>query len=580
MTKPKIFNALIGTPPVHDTRSTVRWTIAAMLLSSAMVVLELLGVMRAYSPVPFWDMWDGYIGFFLRVSHDGWPIWFEAHAEHHIVLSRLFFYADIAWLGGRGILPLTVSLLMAATITTLFCRATVRVGEMLPSTSRVAVYTVVVGVVFFWSQRENFTWAFQTQFFLAQALPLLAFYLAGSARVGTACTVRAFGAIAVALIALGTMANGILALPLLLVLGACVGFGTGWLATTALATCVAVLLFRIGFSGSQTHVSMLSVLLERPLDVLHFTLRYIGSPMWFAFDRASWAFGIAETAAALLLLAAAALLPGAWRARHIAPMRLAMLAVIAYVVTSAFGTALGRLPLPYGVAGATASRYTGMAGMAWLALLVAALPAIRPLRSGRFGGITATVLLLALMPWQLHALRSQTSVLYERDLAALALATQMDDPDAIGSIYPPENAAHALDVAAQAMQAGLPAFGYAHLAEASGLLGQHELSPSCQGGIETSRALAKTTSDRRIDGHLMAPFSVRKGHPALVLDEHGTIVGWALVRPKGTRERGDSATGDPFSGYVRDARTRNANWPVTSLRICQWTADASSAHSE
>ncbi|MGD4365427.1 hypothetical protein QT713_22860, partial [Xanthomonas citri pv. citri] len=41
-----------------------------------------------FSPVPFWDMWDGGLGFYVRQMTDV-SQWWAQHNEHRIVLSRI-----------------------------------------------------------------------------------------------------------------------------------------------------------------------------------------------------------------------------------------------------------------------------------------------------------------------------------------------------------------------------------------------------------------------------------------------------------------------------------------------------------
>lgn len=566
--------AASGTPASRDQR----WASAALALAVTMVLLAAIGIVRNYSPVPFWDMWDGYVGFFLRAREQGWPAWFEMHNEHCLVLSRLLFYADIAWLGGKGVLPLAASALSVAAVALVFCHAVSRTGVSLNPVTRRALWAICLGVAFFWSQSENFTWAFQIQFMLAELLPLMAFWLAAQAATGDRPRLYAAGATACAVLALGVMGNGILVLPMLLVLGVSLGLGRPWTLTTLAVGVAAVAAFRATHPASAVHASLLNVWLDRPLDVVRFVLRYLGGGLWFALRGRHWATGIAQAVGLLVPVISLVLLPGAWRARRSAPLRLAMLAVVAYVCATALGTALGRLPLPPGLHGALVSRYTGLANMAWLALMIAALPAARALRSPVRLPRIAVGLLLVLMTFQLNAARGQATMVYERDLAALALAMQVDDPAAIAAVYPATSAGIALDTASRAAAAHLPVFGNRAMAETPGLLGRRVVASACQAGIEHTATIVGTPQAMRIDGHLKLPFRKLAPHPAPVLDDRDTIVGWVLARPDGARAQDDAAAGVPFSGYVRTQRAVAV--PPGRLRICQPPTDASSAHPE
>ena len=64
--------------------------------------LAVVGGVRAYSPVPFWDMWNGYLEFFTKVSDGQFSAWWAQHNEHRIILARIFFWLDLTLFGGQG----------------------------------------------------------------------------------------------------------------------------------------------------------------------------------------------------------------------------------------------------------------------------------------------------------------------------------------------------------------------------------------------------------------------------------------------------------------------------------------------
>jgi hypothetical protein len=66
----------------------------ARMLTILMAGLAVAGVCRAYSPVPFSDMWDGYLHFFMQVSDGDSGAWWRQHNEHRIVLARLLFWIN------------------------------------------------------------------------------------------------------------------------------------------------------------------------------------------------------------------------------------------------------------------------------------------------------------------------------------------------------------------------------------------------------------------------------------------------------------------------------------------------------
>ena len=57
----------------------------------AMVLLAMIGGVRRYSPIPFGDMWNGTLGFFVRIQDGDYSAWWAQHNEHRIVLARILF---------------------------------------------------------------------------------------------------------------------------------------------------------------------------------------------------------------------------------------------------------------------------------------------------------------------------------------------------------------------------------------------------------------------------------------------------------------------------------------------------------
>jgi hypothetical protein len=75
-------------------RVSARVVVAAILLclAAAVLVLAVIGAVRWYSPVPYWDMWDGYLIYYLFSVQSGiWAHVFAQANEHRVTLSHLLF---------------------------------------------------------------------------------------------------------------------------------------------------------------------------------------------------------------------------------------------------------------------------------------------------------------------------------------------------------------------------------------------------------------------------------------------------------------------------------------------------------
>jgi hypothetical protein len=89
--------------------SSVLWLVAPFFVLST-----IYGAIRNYSPVPYWDMWDGYIGFYERVSAGDWRAWLIAHNQHRMIFSRLFFWLDLKYFRGLSQLLIPLNLVLMA----------------------------------------------------------------------------------------------------------------------------------------------------------------------------------------------------------------------------------------------------------------------------------------------------------------------------------------------------------------------------------------------------------------------------------------------------------------------------------
>ena len=184
----------------------------ALFLCGLIVMTSIIGGVISFSPVPYWDMWDGYIDFYSKVLAGDYSAWWAPHNEHRIVLSRLFFWGDIRWFGGLSYSLIVINYLLAAAGCIVFVQFLNEAFKPLPNKStRPFFMCVLVGWLFCWSQHENFTVGFQSQFFMAQLLPLCAFYFIYKMSSAPEKSTQYFVIASIfGVLAAGTMANGII----------------------------------------------------------------------------------------------------------------------------------------------------------------------------------------------------------------------------------------------------------------------------------------------------------------------------------------------------------------------------------
>ncbi|MEX0644899.1 MAG: hypothetical protein WD076_06295, partial [Parvularculaceae bacterium] len=414
---------------IHD---VVVWI--ALIGAASYLTLAAIGGLNAWSPAPFWDMWEGYLDFYRRIEAGDFSAWFAQHNEHRIFLARLLFWTDIAWFGGAGVFLLFLNYAFAAfsAFLLLLCLRA-EIGKTLRREFALMA-AAIVGLSYSWIQHENFTWAFQSQFFLAHNLPLLAFLLLTRSWATGAGQAYFAGALVAGAAAAATMANGVLTLPMMALLSLAGGapkWRTGLIAVVAGA--VLLLYFR-DYQSPVHHVSFFASIAREPLEVLQFALAYLGAPAGWIMRTGSLEAALAGGAVFLGLVAWSIVRDA--KARQKAPHRLALYAFIFYIAATAAATAAARYN--FGQEAAIASRYTTPSLMAWIAVLILfARPIMAHFPSRPILAAAVPIgLLLLFGPNQVTALDPQIEIKFEKRLAALAVELGAHDAAQISALYP------------------------------------------------------------------------------------------------------------------------------------------------
>ena len=508
-----------------------------------MVALAIAGAVRHYSPIPFYDMWDGYINFYLEVEAGKYAHWWAQHNEHRLLLARAFFWLDNRWFGGAGAFVLYVSYALVAAACLLFCGALRRQPPRGAGSAAIAIACLlVVAWLFQWMQEENLTWAFQVQFFLAYVLPLAALLALGRSSEPASSRAWFVTACVLGMASIGTMANGVLTLPLLAACAIALRAGRIRVAILVAFATVAWLTYFHEYRTPPHHGTAATGWGENPVRTLRYMLAYLGSPVYHLVEGGRRGLVAAQVAGLGLVVTAGVV---AWRllprARDRA-LAAALLFFFAYVAASAAATAGSRLS--FGLDTARVSRYTTAALMGWTAVGVAWL-------STRVNGfalprpaVGAIVLLCAVMLWQQReALAPPGERQAHWELGALALAMGVRDEAMIGTIFPRPDSA--LEVASRAVPRGLSIFGASPYREAREPLGRAAPSlrmPDCAGGVDGAVGIPGTAF-RRVHGWILGWPAPAQSSLLRLVDAQGRVDGYAL---SGGRQKSQE-----FTGYVR-----------------------------
>lgn len=501
------------------------WLLAPLFLATAII-----GGLRNYSIVPFWDMWYGYLDFFFRASEGGWKEWWAQHNEHRIVLSRILFWMDLAWFDGTVRFLIAVNYLLVAGAFLTF-RAILRErAGVLARTKPAALTGLFVFICLFsWVQYENFVWGFQSQFFLAQWLPLLAFYLLYQSTVPSPASPRQFAlACIVGVLCIGTMANGVLALPLMVAYALLQRMGWKRIGALALLSVVCLTVYFIDYRSTQGHGSV-GEFSQRPVKLLQYVLVYLGSPFYHWFGARS--LPLAQLFGLVFVVLSAIKTAQCLRNPRQHALETCLLTFIVYIGGTALGTGVGRLI--FGLTQAATGRYTTPALMGWMALLMLFLPTLlRSLAAWRNRIVWPLLtLLLSMTVYQAKATQSQRAALFERDVAGLALQLGVRDDDQLRRIF--YNTDVALQIGNKSAEANLSVFGLPSIRDARHVInrpGGALPTRACSGAALTEvDAVARDPRYKRVKGWIAPAIGEDFISSVRFVNEQGVVVGYALA---------------------------------------------------
>ena len=539
----------VSTPSERMRRGVVA---AAAALCALYVALAVIGIARAHTPVPLWDMWDSYIGFFLRVLDGDPAAWLAQHNEHRIVLARALFWLDLTLFGGAGWFLLLVNFLLAGALSILLVRF-LRDEIKADGAMFVVLALTIVALSYSWIQRENLVWGFQSPFFLTLIFPLLAFrLLARSAETGSRLYFA--GALGCGVAAAGALANGVLALPLMVALGLALRVSPFRIALIAAAAIVTAWLYFRNYATPPHHSSLVASIVSDPLGFIGFSLAYIGQPLARAFRIGEPLF--AAAGGLLLCVATIGAVGNDRRNRRLPPHRAALYAFLLYVALAAAATAGGRLV--FGLEAANASRYTTPALMAWLAVLVLHARSLAEMfeRRPRIAASVPLGALVLLSLSQFAALKPRAEQQFERRLTALALELGVADEARVETLYP--TMSDVLEIAQRASLRDLSVFGAADIEGAREMIGKPP-PPGCVRGdaavlLDAAEPIPGEAKFVRMSGRTAA--STRRSTRVVFLDDDGDVAGVALVA---SRVDADQRS---VRGYAR------ADAPIVATAVC------------
>jgi len=409
-------------------------TLLALLLCGFLVA-AIQGTAMRFVPIPFWDEWDGNVFIVTQLDRGLYRYLLQRHVDHITLLTNLLFFVNFRLFGGSLATLVAANLMLVAVICAQLRFITVKIlvdGSRKLHTTLATLITCAL--MFSWMQHENLTWGFQSQMYFACILPLAAFTCAYLATESTPFSSIKFSmAVLLAALSVGTMANGVLALPILLFLIRRYGFSLWHQLLVVVVTTAVYAYFFQGYAPATSQNGGLALLRKDPLGILAYFLGVLGAPfaLMFPAPKINVAIGAGAVVASLLLWA---ILNGLRhrqaRAEHV------LLAMMLYGVLTAMATAVGRLP--NGIGTALSSRYTTCMLLTWACLFLYGLHFAR----SRLPPVSRRVLLIGiltivlLIPQQFRAFKYVPDYRFEKLVAGLSIAMRVFDQTQIDYVFP------------------------------------------------------------------------------------------------------------------------------------------------
>ncbi len=519
-----------------------------------MVILAILQTYLFYSPVPVWDLWTGYLEFYLKAADGNWSAWWSQHIEHRILLARLLFWVDIRFFSGSFIFLLIINYIFLSLIALLFWKT---LEQQLVDTAfkarRIIIGLFITAWLFLLCQGENLIWAFQVEFFLAFLLPFCALYFLQKSIKDNKTSFFLAACICGALSA-GTLAIGVVTFPLMSVYALLMRQKPMRIAALAILSVLILFLYFHGYQ-SGTHTVTSPEITNNLFAAFLFMLTLIGSPFYYVLGPINPGMSVIQVFGLIFIIGFLYKIVQVFVVKCLDPLQAAVLFFILYIIGSAVGTTGGRFF--FGLDAALTPHHTTPAVIGWAALIALFAKDIPPLTvAWRKWLILAPAAGLAIfmVKYQVKALIwYNDEVYFDRKVSILGLSLGALDDERLQTLTAPPEFRIIPPIAEKAYVRHLSIFGaYPFLGarEAFGAAVPLSPLPACVGFLD----YAQSSNDQRfirIGGWLIDPGQGAKPEVARLLSEDGQEVGFALVgQPRPDVTHADGALNPGFRGYA------------------------------
>jgi hypothetical protein len=337
-----------------------------------------------YTKLPWFDAWTHWIRYLN--SGSSLTFLFSLHNEHRIPVSRLLYLVDEKWFSADTRFLLWCAFL-AQFGSALMLHRLASGSADLSRAQRAYIFGLILMLLFAAPQWINFTWTFQTCFVVVFFAAIAAFVALKNSVRGIRSPERSVSALWVAasitmgLIATGSMANGLLVWPLMVMMAVCIGLPRTVVGGLAVVGFVVIFAYMYGYHPRDS-VNVSSSWMKAP-EVVAFGSAYLGSALDEPLVAATRAVGLDWDQYRVLLCGLAGVLGIMWffdlviltirEPSRQTPARIAMLHILAFLLASSALTAVGRVQFP--MKDSLTSRYVTPSLLFWASLIALAMSA-------------------------------------------------------------------------------------------------------------------------------------------------------------------------------------------------------------
>jgi hypothetical protein len=394
------------------------------------VLLPLIGLVMHHNPVPILDMWDGYLDFYVQLLKGDHLAWFSQHNEHRIVFSKILFYIDLHFFNGSVYFLLIANYLLAASIAWVILTLIDRIfmdQNHLNTLKWLQFLTLFT--TFSWVQQENLIWGFQSQFFAVYLFALLAFFFYVEFYHKRHLYLFILSLIS-GVIATGTMVNGVLVLPILLILSAVLRTELKYTLLIMIVTAVMMTLYFYNYHTPSNHPSFVEGIKRDPIEVLEYFFAYLGGLFYWISGKGLVLF--AQIMGVLLLVLSLFFAFASLRGKT-SPYYYVALSFLLFFGGTALATSGGRAFL--GVEQAFSGRYETPVLIAWTLLTVMVYHYFYT-HKRELQYLTRVLIFFGVIffIYQFRVFKSHD--LYNQYVGALALEMNIRDVDYVSTFFP------------------------------------------------------------------------------------------------------------------------------------------------